>query len=73
MGIKAFFNKLFNEDPDPLDDLLIEKGVDPKQLLKDVKLRRQKEGEESGVNRALERCSEKRRVAQETIKKNMNN
>lgn len=73
MSIKSFLNRLFSEEPDPLDDLLIEKGVDPKQLLKDVKLKRQKEGEHSGVNRALERCSEKRRVAQETIKKNMNN
>lgn len=73
MSIKSFLKKLFSEDPDPLDDMLIEKGVDPKQLLKDVKLKRQKEGEESGVNRALERCGEKRRIARESIKKNMNN
>jgi hypothetical protein len=72
MSIKTFFNKLFSEDPDPLDDLLIEKGVDPKQLLRDVKMKRQEEGEDSGVNRALVRCNEKKRVARETIRKNMN-
>lgn len=71
MGIKKFFTRLFSEEPDPLDDLLIKKGVDPKQLLRDVRIKRQEEGEDSGVNRAIDRCNEKRRVARETIKKNM--
>ena len=46
---------LFNLNPDPLDELLIEQGKDPDSVMKEVYFRRMEEGSDSGTNRALDR------------------
>jgi len=73
MGILAVLRKFFSEPPDPLDELLVEKGIDPDKLLIDVKLRRMKEGEDNPINRAIERCDQKRDTAKKMIRDMMSN
>jgi len=46
---------LFSKKPDPLDELLIEKGIDPEQVMEDAYYDRQDDDGSNAVNRARER------------------
>jgi DNA polymerase III delta prime subunit len=67
--IKMFeiFKGLFEKKEDPLDKLLIEKGLDPEEVLDDYYEEREYFGTDSGIKRALNRVDEKKRKAQKII------
>lgn len=49
--------------PDPLDEMLIEKGVDPEILMAQHKMRQEEEGDSNAFNRSMERSEKKRERA----------
>lgn len=73
MGLRTLLKQLFAEEPDPLDDLLRAKGIDPQQLLIDLKLKRSNESAENTINRAIGRCTAKQEAAQDKIRNMMSN
>ena len=63
------FKRIFTKKPDPLDNLLIEKGIDPDQLMEDIYYQRQEEGNSNAINRALERHEVQREKGEKAAKK----
>lgn len=49
--------------PDPLDEMLIEKGVDPEILMAQHKMRQEEEGDSNEFNRSMDRSEKKRERA----------
>jgi hypothetical protein len=49
------FKEIFSIKNDPLDEMLIEKGIDPEQLMEDIYYQRQEDGNECAINRVMDR------------------
>ncbi len=72
MNIKNLFKVLiglFRAKPDPLDEMLRDKGVDPEKLLDDLYYKREAEGDSNTINRVKNRVEERRRKAPKVIRR----
>ena len=58
MSFFDFIKNLGNKSKDPLDELLIEKGIDPDKVMEELYDKRAEEGKENAMNRIMDRIEE---------------
>lgn len=60
MSFFDFLKYLGNKSQDPLDELLIEKGINPEKVMEELYDRRAEEGKENAMNRIMDRIEDQK-------------
>ncbi len=59
--IKIIAN-IFIKKPDPLDEMLLAKGIDPVKLMEDIQDKRIEEGNSNAINRVFDRWEKEKKL-----------